>query len=94
MGIDKVSKWIYFEKAYGKGIDERKTEVWDVINKTTEEPIARIEWYSHWRQYVFFPEPNTVFDDGCLEAILEKIKGLNIEHKEKMELSHIGEYRR
>jgi len=94
MDIDKVSKWIYFQKAYGNDYDKRKTEVWDVLNRTTEEPLARIEWYPHWRQYAFFPEPNTLFDDGCLEAILNKIKELNIQHKQKVAISKIGEYRR
>jgi len=79
------NKYIHFEKICGRGYDERKTEVWDVINNKTEEPLARIEWYSHWRQYVFTPEANTVYDNGCLEAILSFVSQLNRKHTGKTE---------
>jgi len=70
-------KWIYFERTEEKV----KTQVWDVINKSSEEPLARIEWYFPWRQYVFYPEPETVYNDGCLETIIAFIKRLNKEKK-------------
>ena len=71
------NKWIYFERAE----DKVKTQIWDVINKSSEEPLARIEWYFNWRQYVFYPEPETVYNDGCLETIIAFIKRLNKEKK-------------
>jgi len=71
------NKWIYFEKCD----DTPKTEKWAVINKSTEEPLAQIEWYYAWRQYVIYPEPNTLYNDGCLEAIIVFMKRLNIEKK-------------
>ena len=68
-------KWIRFE------FDQQlpKTQKWSVVNKSSGEPIAEIEWYPTWRQYVFFPEPDTVFNDGCLETIIAFIKRLNKE---------------
>ena len=71
------NKWIYFERAEEKV----KTQIWDVINKSSEEPLARIEWYWPWRQYVIYPEPNTLYNDGCLETIIAFIKRLNKEKK-------------
>jgi hypothetical protein len=71
------NKWIYFELI--KETD--KTQVWDVINKSSEEPLARIYWYYQWRQYVISPEPNTVYNDGCLDTIIKFMKRLNIEKK-------------
>jgi len=71
------NKWIYFERTEEKV----KTQIWDVINKSSEEPLARIEWYFNWRQYVFYPEPETVYNDGCLETIIAFIKRLNKEKR-------------
>jgi len=64
--------YIYFELVGRKP----KTEIWDVINKSSEEPLARIEWYPAWRQYVMMPEPNTVFNDGCLKTIVAFLQRL------------------
>jgi len=71
------NKWIYFDFVE----DKPKTQVWDVINKSSEEPLARIEWYYAWRQYVIYPEPNTFYNDDCLETIIAFMKRLN---KDKM----------
>jgi len=50
----------------------RKTNIWDV--KTNDGfPLGNIRWYSPWRRYVFNPVPNTVFDSGCLTAIVSHI---------------------
>ena len=58
-------KYIYFEL-----VDEKpKTQVWDVVNKRSETPLGRISWYGPWRQYVFEPEAQTVYNDGCLNSI-------------------------
>lgn len=71
------NKWIYFEKVD----DTPKTEKWAVINKSSEEPLAQIEWLFGWRQYVIYPEPNTLYNDGCLESIIAFMKRLNREKK-------------
>jgi len=78
MSIDG-NKWIYFELVK----DTPKTQVWDVINKASEEPLARISWYYSWRQYVISPEPQTIYNDGCLETIINFMKRLNKDHKIK-----------
>ncbi len=71
------NKYIYFDLVEEKA----KTQVWDVVNKSTEEPLACIEWYFPWRQYIFIPEPSTEYNDGCLEAIIKFLKRLNIEKR-------------
>ena len=71
------NKWIFFEKCG----DKPKTEVWAIINKSSDESIGQIEWHYPWRQYVIIPEPSTVFNDGCLETITAFIKRLNKERK-------------
>ena len=29
----------------------------------------RRDWYASWRQYVFYPNPDTIFNKGCLRDI-------------------------
>lgn len=75
-------KYMYFElREREKGERKRKTQVWDVINKASEEPLGRISWYGPWRQYVFMPEPLTTFNDGCLNSISGFLGYLRQEHR-------------
>lgn len=75
--IVEGNRYIHFVRITQEGI----TAVFDVINSMSEEPLARIKWYPAWRQYVIFPEAETVFNDGCLEAIVSFLKHINSEHK-------------
>lgn len=71
------NKWIYFEKCG----DKPKTELWAVVNKSSDDALGQIEWYSAWRQYIFVPIGGTVYNDGCLETIIAFMKCLNREKK-------------
>jgi len=51
MTIIKETKYLVFQEQPTR----RKTKVISVINKSSEEEIATIEWYSAWRQYCFMP---------------------------------------
>ena len=66
-------KYIHF-----KVIEEKpRTKVWGVFNnKEPDEPMATIEWYGAWRQYCFFPAPDMVFSQGCLEGVNDFIRQL------------------
>ena len=74
-----MSKWIRFEYLYSKP----KTEVWAVVSKSSHEILGQIRWYPCWRQYVFFPEADTLYSNGCMEVILNFITRLMSEHKQK-----------
>ena len=54
--------------------DKPKTSVWECRSNNSNECLAVIKWYSPWRQYCFFPTPETVFNIGCLEDINHFIK--------------------
>lgn len=54
--------------------DSGKTKIWDVVSNHTGEVIGHIKWHGAWRKYVFFPDPNTLWDVSCLSDILEFIK--------------------
>ncbi|MBI4128390.1 MAG: hypothetical protein HY459_05000 [Parcubacteria group bacterium] len=52
-----------------------KTEVLDILSKRHGFRLGQIKWSSAWRQYVFRPEPETVFSDGCLREIADFCNG-------------------
>lgn len=59
----------------------RKTKVVLVLSRRTDEVLGVIKWWGAWRQYVFEPRPNTVFNVGCLECINGAIAMLMAERK-------------
>jgi len=60
-----MSKYMEFDKVGDTG----KTEIWNIISKSSEFILGQIKWYGPWRQYCFFPSPNSVFNNGCMEDI-------------------------
>lgn len=53
-----------------------KTKVVAVVNKTHKDEIGVIRWYSGWRQYCFFPHPNTIWNTACLDDVNNMITEL------------------
>lgn len=76
MNVIKETKYLLFidvtDLTLGKS---RKTKIISVRNKSSNEEIARIEWYGAWRQYCFFPtmEFDTVWNNTCLRDVLDVI---------------------
>lgn len=72
MNIIKETQYLTFE-AYS--VSGRKTKIVKVINKSSGNEIASIEWYGAWRQYCFFPslDFDTVWNNTCPKDILEVI---------------------
>ena len=46
-----------------------KTQVIKVMSKIHGNSLGVIKWFGRWRQYSFFPEPETVFNVECLNDI-------------------------
>ena len=67
-----MAKWIDFVQLPSTG----KTEIWQVVAKDGNQKLGTIKWFTNWRQYAFFPEPNTVFEKTCMADISEKIQML------------------
>ena len=72
--IPSKGKYIDFVQIESKN----KTKVEEV---RTKEGIVLgiIKWHGSWRQYSFFPMPNTVFEKTCLADITEELKRLQEE---------------
>jgi len=58
---------------------KEKTEVWEISSKLHGFRLGVIKWYGSWRQYAFFPEPETVFNKECMEDISDFIIDLMTE---------------
>ena len=67
-----MSKYMEFDKVRDTG----KTEIWNIISKSSEFILGQIKWYGPWRQYCFFPSPNSVFNNGCMDDIKKFINNL------------------
>ena len=71
-------EFIYFVKVE----DKPKTSVWDC--RSIEHIIlGQVKWYSHWRQYCFYPDADTIFHGGCMQDICHFIGQLKEERKRK-----------
>lgn len=80
MRIDLGNKYILFELIGQKP----KTQSWAVVNKSSDNELGVIEWYYAWRQYVFYPMSDTLYNNGCLETITEFLTKLNKEKSIKV----------
>lgn len=56
-----------------------KTKIVEVQSKLHGYKLGIIKWYGAWWQYVFYPEKETLYSKGCMEDIIEYIKGLKNE---------------
>ena len=75
--INYNSKFMEFEQVGDTG----KTEIWDVLSRSSGFVLGKIRWYGPWRQYCFFPSGNSVFNNGCMGDIVNVIKILMKERR-------------
>lgn len=61
--------------------DTGKTKVVKIVNKRSNAILGSIQWYGNWRQYVFLPNSDCIFNTGCLDDIQHVIKMLMDERK-------------
>lgn len=77
MSLYKEYKYISMSKIE----DKPKTQVYEVQNIHSGDPIGQVKWFANWRQYCFFPEPECVFSKGCMDDINKFIGDLMQERK-------------
>jgi hypothetical protein len=58
-------KWINIIPAHGRG----KTKRWCVMTADGSTELGWISFYSRWRKYSFFPNPETLYEADCLRDI-------------------------
>lgn len=58
------------------------TKVVEVMSKRHRKmKLGTIQWYGAWRQYVFYPEPGTLFNRSCLSDIESMLQSMNAEQR-------------
>lgn len=58
--------------------ERRKTRKFQICSVGHGYPLGEIKYYNHWRQYCFYPYPETIFNRTCIRDISDFI--LNIKH--------------
>lgn len=77
----KKPKWIEFHDITEPGT-KKLTKTFLVYNKENfEVPIGEIKWYSPFRKYTFFPQPNTAYEATCTQDITDFLNELMEERK-------------
>lgn len=62
-------------------VPARKTRTFHVVSKRHGFTLGEIRWHGAWRQYVFFPDEDTLFNRVCLDDISSFIKRVMDERK-------------
>lgn len=62
---------------------DRKTPIVLVQSVRSGSLLGRIAWHGPWHQFCFYPAPGTVFNNGCMTDIQEKIKEMMKEQRAK-----------
>jgi hypothetical protein len=65
-----------------------KTSVWLCKNIQSGDVLGTVKYYPAWRQYCYFPQSCTVFNDGCLRDIADFLSQLDTDRKEKRKAEH------
>jgi hypothetical protein len=73
-----MSQYVEFQLAEEQ---KPKTKVWNVLSKSMGDLLGIIKWYGPWRQYVFFPETETIYSSGCMAFITDFINRANSEQR-------------
>lgn len=59
-----------------------KTQVFQVVNIHNGSILGIIKWYGQWRQYVFYPNADCLFSEGCMTDIINFMRNLMKKHRD------------
>jgi hypothetical protein len=65
----------------------RKTRGWEVRSVNSHALLGTIAWYPAWRQYVIWPETQTLFNHECLTRIAAFLFQRNRDHAEALRVA-------
>jgi hypothetical protein len=52
-----------------------KTDLWEIQSAANGEFLGMIRWYGRWRQYVFHPAKQTIWNPDCLDEVSTFCRG-------------------
>lgn len=64
------TRYLRFERMNRPG---RKTMTWAVVSQSSGVKMGELRWHGPWRQYVFFPAGETLFNVECMNDICDRI---------------------
>ena len=74
----------FFEVVEQPLLKGRSTHTYRIRNLAGQYEIGLIKWYPQWRQFCFFPSPDTVWSKGCVQGIRAAINHItNLRAKAK-----------
>lgn len=74
-----MSKYLEFKQVPYNG----KTKRFEVISKNHGYSLGRISWYGNWRQYIFSPVFETIWNKDCLKDIQDFLQKLMNDWKDE-----------
>lgn len=81
----------YLTIAPGTKKDGQKTYTYCVFALASSVFLGIVKWRPGWRKYVFEPQPDTVFDCGCLREMADFLDQQTTMQKRKREIERQGE---
>lgn len=69
----RQTKYLRFEECESA---TGKTVIVTIWNRNSGTMLGQIRWYGPWRQYCWFPTPNTIFNVACMKDIEAEIDRL------------------
>lgn len=60
-----------------------KTKKWRIINRRHGISLGIVRWHAHWRQYVFAPEPGTIYNRECMGLIAKFVSDQTELHRKQ-----------
>jgi hypothetical protein len=69
-----MSSYLLFETRQPE--QGRKTLIVDVKSVSRGDTLGEIRWYSHWRQYCFWPRAGTIWNRDCMTEVQAEISHL------------------
>lgn len=58
----------------------KRTKIWNIINKQTQEIVGLVKWYGGWRKYVYHHNDNGYSDWDFLRLIADFCETKTKEH--------------
>lgn len=84
--MTKTKSWISFEETKDTG----KTKVWDVVNNDNGSWLGYVRWSGPWRQYVFEPAGECIWNPDCLDELSAFIRSQMEQRRVEAALRKIG----
>ena len=72
---------IYMDAHLMPRADGRRTDIWVICNKRSGAALGAVRWYGPWRQHCFFPNGESLYSVGCLQALERFLAEANRERR-------------